>query len=248
MKGGVGKTTVTLGLASAAWKRNWRTLVIDLDPQANATIGLGVDEPGFTISDVLADSGPGIASEAITSTTWGDHVSVLASEASLENRSQSTGANSVQRLRIALASIPRQHDIVLIDCPPSLGEMTRNALHVANIALVVTEPGFFALRGAQQALEAIDAIRRTTNPALARSLVVVNRARMTVAEHRHRVQELEEFYGSLVSPTRIPERNAIPQSEAAGMPIHAWESPAGTELANMFDVLLDDLVPGGSRG
>lgn len=248
MKGGVGKTTVTLGLASAAWKRNWRTLVIDLDPQANATIGLGVDDPVLTVSDVLADSRPGIASEAITATTWGDHVTVLASEASLENRTQSTGQHSAQRLRVALASIPRQQDIVLIDCPPSLGEMTRNALHVANTALVVTEPGFFALRGAQQALEAIDTIRKTTNPGLTRSVVVVNRARMTVAEHRQRVQELEEFYGNLVSPTRIPERNAIPQSEAAGMPIHAWESPAGTELAHLFDVLLDDLVPGGSRG
>jgi chromosome partitioning protein len=248
MKGGVGKTTVTLGLASAAWKRNWRALVIDLDPQANATIGLGVESPAITVGDVLSDSRPGIAQEAITATTWGDHVMVVPSDASLEQRSHRAGPMATQRLRIALASIPRQQDLVLIDCPPSLGEMTRNALHVATIALVVTEPGFFALRGAQQALEAIDAIRRTTNPALTRSVLVVNRARMTVAEHRQRVQELEEFYGNRVSPTRIPERNAIPQSEAAGMPIHAWDSPAGTELANLFDTLLDDLVPGGSRG
>lgn len=248
MKGGVGKTTVTLGLASAAWKRNWRALVIDLDPQANATIGLGVDEPPLTISDVLVDSRPGIAQEAILPTTWGENVTVLASDASLEQRSHLAGPMATQRLRVALASTPRTYDLVLLDCPPSLGDMTRNALHVANTALVVTEPGFFALRGAQQALEAIDTIRSTTNPALTRSLVVVNRARMTVAEHRQRVQELEDFYGSLVSATRIPERNAVPQSEAAGMPIHAWESPAGTELSNLFDALLDDVVPGGPRG
>lgn len=248
MKGGVGKTTVTLGLASAAWKRNWRALVIDLDPQANSTIGLGVEDPSVTLSDVLIDPRPGIAQEAILPTSWGEHVSVLASDASLESRSHLAGPMATQRLRVALASTPRTYDLVLLDCPPSLGDMTRNALHVANIALVVTEPGFFALRGAQQALEAIDTIRRTSNPSLTRSLVVVNRARMTVAEHRHRVQELEEFYGALVSPTRIPERNAIPQSEAAGMPIHAWESPAGTELAGLFDALLDDLVPAGPRG
>jgi cellulose biosynthesis protein BcsQ len=82
MKGGVGKSTVTLGLASAAWARDLRALVIDLDPQANASMALDATEAPFSTSDVLADSRPGIAADAVVVSGWGDSVSVIASERS----------------------------------------------------------------------------------------------------------------------------------------------------------------------
>ncbi|MEL0147723.1 MAG: AAA family ATPase, partial [Actinomycetota bacterium] len=71
MKGGVGKTTLALGLASAAWNRHWRTLVVDLDPQANASMGVGLMDPALTVGDALADGRPGVAAEAIVPSTWG---------------------------------------------------------------------------------------------------------------------------------------------------------------------------------
>lgn len=248
MKGGVGKTSLTLGLASAAWQRGARVLVVDLDPQANASMGLGVvgvgiEPPKLTVSDVLEDPRPGIAAQAIIDSSWGPQVKVLPAERALEHRNYPDGPNSALRLRVALASVTRSFDLVLIDCPPSLGEMTRNALHIATNAAVVTEPGYFALHGAEQAIEAIDVIRTTTNPSLQSTLVVLNRVRMTVAEHRNRVAEIREAYPELVSEIIVPERNAIPQAEAACMPIHAWESPAGTELAGVFDSLLDAVAP-----
>ena len=233
MKGGVGKTTVTLGLASAARAAGDRVLVIDLDPQGNATMGLGIEEPALTIGDALADGRLGIASDAVLHTPWGPRVDLIAADRSLEHRNQPEGTHSYARLRLALASLPTHYDVVLIDCPPSIGELTRNAMHASTNVLVVTEPGFFALRGAQQAVEAAELAGREG----AQTTVVLNRVRSTVADHRMRVAELREFYGHQVSAVEIPERNAIAQAEGAGVPIHDWASPAGRELSGMFDAL-----------
>ena len=73
--------------------------------------------------------------------------------------------------------------------------------------------------------------------------IIINKARPSVAEQRQRIEELRTSYGTLVSQTLVPERNAIQQAEAAGMPIHAWESPAGIELAKIFDTLYDEIMP-----
>ena len=242
MKGGVGKTSVVLGLASAAWHRQDRCLVVDLDPQANATAALDVLAPAFTSSDVIADGRPGIAEQAITPAGWGGSISVLAAEPSLEHRQVPTGPNSALRLRTTLAGVPRAYDLVLIDTPPSLGELTRNALSCAHLALIVTEPGYFALRGAAQAAQAVDIIREATNPHLRLGGVLVNRRRPHGHEHDLRIAELREYFGAAVYPHVVPEADVIAAVQGAGIPLHAWSSPTARELQNVFDALLDDLT------
>jgi len=121
--------------------------------------------------------------------------------------------------------------------------MTRNALHSATDALVVTEPAYFALAGAEQAVEAVDVIRLASNPMLNPAQILLNRVRPTVAEHRNRTAELREAFGPVVLEVEVPERNAITQAEAAGMPIHAWDSPAGRELAAVFDQVIAIMSP-----
>ncbi len=174
LKGGVGKTTVTLGLAGAAMTRGLRTLVVDLDPQANATVVLDPTHVEFTSNDVLADGRAGVLTQAITASGWGDQLDVVASERSLEHRAVPEGEGAL-RLRVTMQGL-EHYDIVLLDTPPALGELTRNALAASDLALVVTEPSLFALQGASQAVEAVE-VMRAFNLRLALAGIVVNRVR-----------------------------------------------------------------------
>lgn len=243
MKGGVGKTSIVLGLASAAWDRGLRTLVLDLDPQANATMALDATDVPFTTSDVLADARPGVAADAVTTSGWGERVDVIAAERSLEHRTAGSGRNSALRLRTALATLPKAYDLVLVDCPPSLGELTRNALCAADRAIVVTEPSHFALHGATEALAAIDVIAASANPRLQATALLVNRFRADDREHLLNAGRLAAEHGSLVYDPPVPDCAGIPQAQRAVSPIHAWNSPGSRDVADIMDDLLDLLVP-----
>ena len=242
LKGGVGKSTTVLGLAGAAWARGIRVLVIDLDPQANATVALDPPPFSFTIGDVLADGRPGIAREAIVSTGWGPQVDLLPSAEAVAHRNRPEGQDSATRLRVSLAGVIDGYDLILIDCPPSLDELTRNGLAAAESALVVTEPGFFALQGATRALLAVEAARTSVNLRLQPAGVLVNRVRSNLSEHRYRIEELRQVYGDLVLDPVIPERSAVQQAQGAGVPVQAWRSPGAAEVSDAFDDILDRLL------
>ncbi|MFC6236627.1 ParA family protein [Longivirga aurantiaca] len=247
-KGGVGKTTTLLGLAGAAWERGLRVLVVDLDPQANATAALDPASTAYTTNDVLADARPGVAADAIVPSSWGAGVDVLPSERALEHRAVPEGRDSALRLRIALEGVVDRYDVVLVDCPPSLGELTRNALAAVRLALVVTEPSFFALPGAAAALEAIEVVRGSNNLVLRAAGVVVNRARPQTSEHAYRLAELAEHYPTLLLPVTVPDRTALQQAQGACVPVQAWRSSGAREAADAFDDLLDLLLAEAGRG
>lgn len=240
LKGGVGKTTVTLGLAGAAQQQGLRVLVVDLDPQANATLGLDPVGMRFTVNDVLADGREGIAADAVVASGWGPGVWVIGSEVALEHRNVAGDAKSALRLRKALRGVADDYDLVLVDCPPSLGEITRNGLAATTHALVVTEPGFFALRGAEQALDSIAIVRDNTNLRLRALGVVVNRIRPKMVEHRYRLEELRQAYPQLLLEPTIPERTVIQRAEGAAVPFHA-DGRSGAAVTAGFSQLLTEL-------
>ncbi len=237
LKGGVGKTTVTLGLASAARQEQRRVLVVDLDPQANATAGLDLGAIGYTTSDVLYDGRPGVALDAITLTGWGPQVDAIPAERALEHRAVPSGNDPVRRLQRALQGVATRYDLILLDCPPSLGELTRNALFTATQAVVVTEPSYFAVQGAEQAVEAVAVARREGNRKLSVVAIVPNRTRAALSEHRYRLEELRSVFGVKVTEP-IPERTAIQQAQGAGVPIHSWKSSGARSAARAFEDLL----------
>ncbi|MGB8022450.1 MAG: ParA family protein [Candidatus Nanopelagicales bacterium] len=240
LKGGVGKTSVCLGLAAAAWSAGHRTLVIDLDPQGNATAGLDPQPYEFTTNDVLADGRTGIAAEAIVHSGWGPGIDLIAGERALEHRAHTGSPESALRLRQTLSGALDQYHTVLIDCPPSLGELTRNALAAANAALIVTEPSYFALQAAEQALEAVDVARAATNLGLRPAGIVVNRVRRST-EHAYRLEELRRAYPSLLLSPTIPERTAMASAQGAAVPLSALRTSGAHEMMALFTELATNI-------
>jgi chromosome partitioning protein len=243
LKGGVGKTSVCLGLAASAWAAGHRTLVIDLDPQANATAALDPLPYQFTTNDVLADGREGIATDAIVASGWGPGIDLIAGERALEHRAHAEGPDSALRLRRTLMGALDRYHTVLIDCPPSLGELTRNALAAAPAALIVTEPSYFALQGAEQALEAVDIARAATNLGLRPAGIVVNRVRRS-GEHAYRLDELRRTYPALVLDPAIPDRTAMGAAQGAAVPITALRSQGARDLIALFTELAANIEEG----
>lgn len=241
LKGGVGKTSVVLGLAGSAAERGLRVLVVDLDPQANSTASLDPVRIPYTTSDVLYDGREGVAADALISSAWGANVQLVPAERALEHRAQQFGEDSALRLKRALTGVTDDFDLVLIDCPPSLGELTRNALHAANSALIITEPSFFAVQGAEQALEAIAVVREVGNPELTIAGIVANRVRPTLSEHMYRMDEMRAAFGELVLGG-LPDRSAVQQAQGACVPVQRWQSNGATDVSRAFDSLLDQLL------
>ncbi|MET9628733.1 ParA family protein [Lentzea sp. NPDC006480] len=244
LKGGVGKTTVVLGLASAALRRGVRTLVIDLDPQCNATSTLEPEESKASIFDVLQDPSEENLEQAIRPSKWGDGIDVLSGseDAELLNHPD-PNESKLHRLKDALRTLRDMYeefpyDLVLLDCPPSLGQLTRSALVAADRALLVTEPTMFAVAGVQRAFEAVQNERELNNPDLQPLGVVVNRVRPRSHEHQFRIEELRDIFGPLVMPVALPDRLAVQQAQGACMPIHEWGTPGAREVALAFNLLL----------
>ena len=256
LKGGVGKTTVVLGLASAAMRRGARTLVVDLDPQCNATVTLDPEDTDKTLADVLENPRLPILSQAIAPSAWSDEVDVLVGSEEVEGLNEpDPGSRTLGKLGRALAEVGSlvadgelPYSLVLLDCPPSLGRLTRSALVAAQGALLVTEPTLYAVSGAQRAFEAVDEISDEHNPDLRTLGVVVNKVRTHSYEHQFRIAELRDHFGSLVMPVALPDRLAVQQAQGACMPIHQWATPGAREVALAFNLLLARVMRTGASG
>lgn len=245
LKGGVGKTSVVLGLAGAASVKGLATLVIDMDPQGNATSLLSTHAPEASLSDVLAHPTRATIEAALTQCEWEvapGEVDVLPSDPGIIKFDAWTGQQFKPKLARALAHLDG-YDLVLVDCPPSLGALTREALAASDLALVVTTPSYFGAQGVERAMAEIDEIRKTVNHKLKLAGIVVNRVRSVAEEHQFRSHELVQIYGrSAVLKPAVPERIAVQQAEGYGQPVHLVKTAGGREVADIFDSYLAGLL------
>ena len=206
-KGGTGKTTAVRTLADAFRRSGVRTLAVDLDPQGNLSDYFDVPtdvEP--TIADVL--SGRSRAAEAI-------HADMIPANLSLAEAELMLGGKMGRELtlRRALASLTVEYEVILIDCPPSLGLLTVNALVAADRALITSEAQYFALQGVEQAMEVVELARESLNPDLSLLGVLLNLADMRTVHSREALVSLQERFGEAVFDTVI--RSSIAYAESA---------------------------------
>jgi chromosome partitioning protein len=242
----VGKTTVALGLAGAAQLHGVRTLVVDLDPQANATVALDAPETMSSVADVLDEPTRDVLLRSIAPSGWGDGVDVLVGAEQTERHNRpDPGAAQLGRLASARArlepgpAVDRDpYRLVIVDCPPSLGQLTRSAVAAAQGALQVTDPTMFAVSGVQRAFDAVQTERERGNPELQPLGVLVNRVRPRSSEHEFRIAELRELFGPLEFSEVLPDRSAIQQAQGACLPVQRWDRPGAREAAAVFTVLL----------
>jgi chromosome partitioning protein len=228
-KGGVGKTTVSLGLAAALAGDGASVLFVDLDPQASATRVLGVDvDQRHTIADVVLEEERFAIADAVAATAWGfDLAPAETALASRESRRAAADEFVLKRQLTAVAG----YDVVLVDCPPSIGLLTLNALVAASRLVVVTEPSFLALQGTDELLETQELVRAHYNPDLELAGVIVNRVERTL-EHRHSAVEIERYFGAgLVWEPMLPKRTAMQDATRRGVPVGSLAGRAARELS-----------------
>ena len=241
-KGGVGKTTTAVNLGACLAERGLRTLVIDLDPQGNASTGLGIDPRSLqtSIYDVIIDQVP--LEDCIEPTAVRN---LFAAPASLDLAGAEIelvpALGRENRLRTALASVRGEYDRILIDCPPSLGLLTVNALCAADELLVPIQCEYYALEGLGQLLRNVELVRRNLNPKLELGgiVLVMYDRRTRLAEQV--VTEVREHFGEKVCQAVVPRTVRLSEAPSYGQPITVFDS--GSRGADAYRALAAELAP-----
>ncbi len=224
-KGGVGKTTTTINLGACLAELGYRTLIVDLDPQGNASTGLGVENRGLETSmyDVLMHEAP--LENCIEPTTI---KGLFVAPASLDLAGAEIELVSVigreSLLRNAIQAVLGDYDYVLIDCPPSLGLLTVNGLNGAQEVLVPIQCEYYALEGLGQLLRNVDLVKRKLNPTLEVSTIVcvMYDARTKLADQV--VKEVRDHFGDKVCKAVVPRTVRLSEAPSFGQPIITFDS------------------------
>ena len=236
-KGGVGKTTTAINLGATLAALKYKVLIIDLDPQGNASTGLGI-EPADRVKttyDLLLD-GASLADVAMKTGVENLWIAPATTDLSSTDVELGQRDNRVFLLKEALG-IANQYDFVLIDCPPSLSLLTLNALTAAHSLLVPLQAEFFALEGLSQLMLTVREVRETANPALRIEGVVLTMLDSRMNLSRQVEEDARATLGELVFETVVPRNVRLSEAPSFALPVIAYDpsskgSQAYIDLAN----------------
>ena len=239
-KGGVAKTTSTLSLGAALAELNYRVLLIDLDPQANLSLALGMEaeEVAITSANVLIEGAP--IKTAIYKTEI-NRLDILPSNFWIENAEQFLPMRTqyLTTLREALEADPLPYDYILLDCPPALGAITLNALSASNLLIIPTQAEYFSAYALRNMMGTIRRVRQDVNPSLAYRILVtlLDRRNRT---HRNIFEQLQATFGQGVFTTVIEIDTKLRESPIAGVPITQYKP--NSRGSQQYRVLAQELI------
>jgi chromosome partitioning protein len=231
-KGGVGKTTTTVNLATYMALAGVKTLIVDLDPQGNATSGIGVDRNSVKLStyDVLIEEKP--VPDVVVSTCVAN-LSLVPATLDLAGADLQLISRIAREhfLRKALEPARDIFDIILIDGPPSLGLLTLNALVAADAVILPIQTEYYALEGISQLLQTIELVKRQLNPSLEIAKVI-----LTMYDNRTRlanqvVADVRQFFGEKASPTVVPRNVRLSEAPSHGLPVALYDPKSRGAIA-----------------
>ncbi len=240
-KGGVAKTTTTLSLGAAIAEAGCKVLLVDLDPQANLTLALGI-EPGsasVTSSHVLIESAP-LMSARLSSDI--ENLDLIPSHASIETAEQflPVRTNYTTGLRHAIEhAIPLPYDYLLLDCPPFLGAITSNALSAADLLIIPTQAEYFSAYALRNMMGLIRRVRQDSNPDLGYRILItlLDRRNRT---HRNIQEQLQNTFGEGLFKTVIEIDTKLRESPIAGLPITRYKP--STRGSQQYRELAQELI------
>ena len=255
LKGGVGKTSVTLGVASAALAAGIPTLVIDLDPHADASTGLGVRADGKqTIGQMLKNVRRARLQDNVAVSSWQTKAAEKKSRTRIPVLDVAVGdaytgiydrpdlrTRDLRRLTQLLGRTSG-YQLVLIDCPPSLNGLTRMAWSASDQLLLVAEPSLFSVAGTERTQRALELFRKEFAPSLGPIKVVANKVRKDSAEHTFRLNEMRQMFGVSMLTPEIPEHPEWQQIQGAAYSVHQWPSKGTRPIVGQFDALLKEIM------
>lgn len=238
-KGGVGKTTTTINLAAYIGSMGKKVLTVDIDPQGNTSSGLGIDKDKleYSIYDVIMGMSP---EKAIVATKV-ENLDILPSKVDLAGAEIELTAKMSRetKVRDAILKVKNEYDYIFIDCPPSLGLLTINALTASDSVLIPIQCEFYALEGVKQLMNTIQLIKKSLNSKLEIQGVVMSmfdgRTRLSIEV----VEEVKKYFRGKVYSTIIPRNVKLAEAPSYGMPIMLYDksckgAEAYMELAQEF--------------
>lgn len=245
-KGGVGKTTTTFNLARSGARGGMRVLLIDADPQGNLT-AIAAAEPvadkSVGLADVLSLRAPDAIPDVVVDTVW-PKVSLVPTTGEVlgdvRDELVIAGAGREGRLRAALSAVRDDYDLVLIDCPPTLDQLTVNALTAAAAAVVVTHSKLFSVSGLAKLLSTIEIVRDSYNPGLVVGGVIINAHESRTVTGKHWLTEISANVTVLNPP--VPKLAVINDAAEAARGLDEWGNAEGRVLAEIYDGYLAALM------